>query len=46
MYISPETVGRSKPLVKLRLRLSWANDVTEACNVSVFLDRERSRSGV
>ncbi|KAJ4949206.1 hypothetical protein JOQ06_020724 [Pogonophryne albipinna] len=30
--ISPETVGRSKPLVKLRLRLSWANDVTEAGN--------------
>lgn len=38
--ISPETVGRSKPLVKLRLRSCWANDVTEAGDVSVSLDGE------
>lgn len=46
VYFSPETVGRKNSLVKLSLRLSQANDVTEACNVSVFLDRERSRSWV
>lgn len=38
VYFSPETVGRKKlhSLVRLRLYLSQTNDVTEACNVSVF----------
>lgn len=36
MYCSPETVSRKSSLVKLRLHVSGANDVTEARNVSVF----------
>lgn len=45
MYFSPETVGRKISLVKLRLHLSRANDVTEACNMSVYLYRERMGAG-
>lgn len=39
MYFSPETVGRKISLVKLRLLLARANDVTEACNMNVYLYR-------
>lgn len=42
VYFSPETVGRKISLVKLRLHLSQANDVTEAGNRSVYLYREGS----